>query len=51
MSVWAPISSEAQSLSPPDRRTDGASQSNHRRYALCLCSAGWSEMVQATATS
>jgi hypothetical protein len=35
---------------PPDRRTDRASKSNHRRYAPCLCSDGWSEMGQAPAT-
>jgi hypothetical protein len=32
-------------------QTDGASQSNHRRYAPCLCSDGWSEMGQTPATS
>jgi hypothetical protein len=50
MSVWAPISSEAQPITP-DRRIDRASQSNHRRYAPCLCSDGWSKMEQAPATS
>jgi hypothetical protein len=32
-------------------QTDGASQSNHWRYAPCLCSNGWSEVGQALATS
>jgi hypothetical protein len=50
MSVWAPISSEAQPITP-DRWIDGASQSNHQRYVLCLCSDRWSEMGQAFATS
>jgi hypothetical protein len=36
---------------PPDRRIDGASQSDHRRYPPCLCSDEWSEMGQAPATS
>jgi hypothetical protein len=39
MSVWAPISLEAQPITP-DRWADRASQSNHRRYAPCLCSNG-----------
>jgi hypothetical protein len=50
MSVWAPISFKAQ-LSPPDRWTDRASQSNHWRYASCLCSDRWPEMGQAPSTS
>jgi hypothetical protein len=32
-------------------QTDGASQLDHRRYAPCLCSDGWSEMGQTPATS
>jgi hypothetical protein len=32
-------------------QTDGVSQSNHRRYAPCMCSDGWSKMGQASATS
>jgi hypothetical protein len=36
---------------PPDCGTDGASQSNHQRYALCLCSDRWSKVGQAPSTS
>jgi hypothetical protein len=50
MSIWTPISLEAQPITP-DRRTDGASKSNHQRYAPYLCSDGWSEMGQPSTTS
>jgi hypothetical protein len=39
------------SLSSPNWRTDRLSQSNHRGYASCLCSDGWSKMGQAPSIS
>jgi hypothetical protein len=49
--VFVHPSHQKLSLSPPGRRTDRVSQSNHRIYALCLCSDRWAEMGQAPATS
>jgi hypothetical protein len=49
--VFGHPSHQKLNLSPPDRRTEGASQSNHRRYAPCLCFDGWPEIGQAPATS
>jgi hypothetical protein len=45
------IISDRGSIFVAHRRIDGASQSDHRRYAPCLCSDGWSEMGQTLATS